>query len=472
MGGLLRPHLEETGRPVRCLTRRPEALEGRVAPTTEVVFGDLFEPGSLDPALEGVDTAYYLVHSMESPGSFEERDRRAATNFVEAAERAGVRRIVYLGGLGDPEGPLSPHLRSRQETGRILRSRRVQGIEFRASIILGAGSLSFEMVRALTERLPVMLCPRWVRVSAQPIGIEDVLAYLLEALELEEGPSRVFEIGGPESISYRGLMLEYARQRGLRRWLIPVPVLTPRLSSLWLSLVTPLYAQVGRKLVESLRHPTVVQDPDASRVFSVRPAGVREAIERALEEEDRHLAEVRWSEVLPDEGDGGSGLGASYGPRLLDSRVAWVGVPPEVAFRPIQRIGGETGWYHAGGLWRLRGLLDRLLGGHGLRRGRVHPEALEEGDVIDFWRVERLEPGARLRLRAEMRVPGRAWLDFETAPEEGGTRIRQTASFDPRGVIGRLYWYGLHPVHGYVFRGMLRAIAREAGRMPHKVARP
>lgn len=465
VGGRLRRRLEERGWSVRCMSRRPEALNGRVAAETRVVYGDVFEPDSLGAAMQGVHTAFYLVHSMGSSGDFEEQDRIAATNFREAADRAGIRRIVYLGGLGDPTERLSRHLRSRHETGRILSSGAAQVVEFRASIILGSGSLSFELVRSLVERLPVMLCPRWVQAAAQPIGIEDILAYLEGALELEDPRSRVFEIGGPEMVSYAGVMKQYAEIRGLTRWLIPLPLLTPRLSSLWLGLVTPIYARVGRKLVESLRHPTVVRDDRALRVFQVKPLGVRESIDRALANEDRELAETRWSDALSAGGAGATSWGGvRFGSRLIDSRAVKVGVAPVEAFRPIQRIGGAIGWYHANLLWRVRGFLDLLVGGVGLRRGRPDPENLGVGDPLDFWRVEEIDPPRRLRLRAEMKVPGRAWLEFDVEEDGEGSTIRQTASFDPLGLSGLVYWYALFPLHRYVFSGMLGAIASEANR--------
>jgi uncharacterized protein YbjT (DUF2867 family) len=465
VGGRLRRRLEEGGFRVRCLTRRPEALLGRVGAGTEVVRGDVLDPDSLAGAFEGTHTAYYLVHSMGASRDFEEEDRRAAHNFVAAADRAGVRRIIYLGGLGDPDARLSKHLRSRQETGEILRTSRAQVIEFRASIVLGSGSLSFELIRTLVERLPIMLCPRWVSVEAQPIAIEDVLSYLQGALDLPpNGQDRVFEIGGPDRLSYRDIMRSYAEERGLKRWMIPVPLLSPRLSSLWLGLVTPIYARVGRSLVESLRHPTVVRDPAARETFPVRPMEPAAAIRRALENEDLEFAETRWSDAFSAGSRPQEWGGVRLGPRLVDSRVRRVPQPPEIAFAPIRRIGGETGWYHATRLWRIRGFLDLLVGGVGLRRGRPHPEELRAGDPLDFWRVTEYEPPERLGLRAEMRVPGRAWLEFEVRPDgEGGSSIRQTASFDPLGLFGLAYWYALFPVHGYVFGGMLDAIARAAG---------
>ena len=427
----------------------------------EVVAGDALDAASVRRALESIEVAYYLIHAMGTTDDFEERDRAAATIFAEAASAAGVQRIVYLGGLGS--GPeLSSHLASRQEVGRVLASTGVETVEFRASIVIGSGSLSFELVRSLTERLPAMITPRWVRTRTQPIAVEDLISYLVAALDLEPGAGGVFEIGGADVATYGELMAEYARQRGLRRVLIPVPVLTPRLSSLWLTLVTPVYAQVGRKLVESLPHETIVHDPRALEQFPIRPLGYRAAVARALLNEDRAFAETRWSDAL------GSGERAEpldperTGGRLVDSRSRQVPVSPARAFAPIRRIGGQSGWYYGDALWQLRGLLDLAVGGVGVRRGRRDPETPAVGSTLDFWRVEAYEPDTLLRLRAEMRLPGRAWLQFEVDGDENGSTVRQTAIFDPSGLAGLLYWYALLPVHLFVFRGMLTGIAAEA----------
>ena len=463
VGGRLRRRLEDAGARVRCLARDPRRLAGRVGPDTEVVAGDVLEPDSLARALAGIDTAWYLVHSMGATDGFEERDRRGAGNFARAAEAAGVRRIVYLGGLGDDTDELSPHLRSRHEVGRILRGSDVTTVELRASIVLGSGSLSFEMIRSLTERLPLMVTPAWVRVQAQPIAVADLLDYLAGAATLAADGSRVYEIGGADRVSYGDLMREYARQRGLRRVSIPVPILTPWLSSLWLGLVTPLYARIGRKLVQSIQHPTVVRDDTALRDFPVRPMGMGEAIARALAAETRG-PETRWCDAVSSAGAERSLAGVHYRGRQLDHREATVAVPPARAFAPVAALGGEHGWYAWNGLWRLRGALDLLVGGVGLRRGRSHPTRLRVGDVLDFWRVEAFEPDRLLRLRAEMKLPGRAWLEFAVEPDAGGGAvIRQTAVFDPVGLGGLLYWYALYPVHQFVFRDLLRSIARAAG---------
>jgi uncharacterized protein YbjT (DUF2867 family) len=503
IGGRLLRRLADEGYQVRCLTRRPDELRQRVDERTEVVGGDVLDRASLQNALRDVWASYYFVHSMGTKSDFEKEDREGAKNFGEAAKAAGVQRIVYLGGLGEPDEQLSKHLRSRQETGDVLREAGVQVIEFRASIVIGSGSLSFELIRALVERLPVMICPRWVRVQAQPIAIEDVLDYLLQALELPSGASRIFEIGGPEPVSYGDIMHEYARQRGLRRLMIPVPVLTPRLSSLWLGLVTPIYARVGRKLVDSLRNPTLVRDHSALENFDIRPRSLPEAIERAITNEDREIAETKWSDAFSSSGKSKAWGGVRFGSRIVDSRSVVVPISPASAFRPIERIGGETGWYYGNWLWNVRGFLDLLVGGVGVRRGRRDPNHLRVGDALDFWRVEQIEPNHLLRLQAEMKVPGRAWLEFEVTPDlqsdqmadpanvsngplsptekedrtnwrqgdqepVNACEIRQTAIFDPQGLLGLAYWYALYPLHEFVFAGMLRGIARAAEKEPEK----
>jgi uncharacterized protein YbjT (DUF2867 family) len=439
VGGHLLRHFEESGRAVRCVARQPERIEpGRQ--TTEVVPGDCLDEASLDRALAGVHSAYYLVHSMAAGSQFAELDRRAAGNFGRAAARAGVRRIIYLGGLADDIGSLSSHLKSRAETGEALRSGGVPVIEFRASIVIGAGSLSFEMIRTLVERLPVMVCPRWVDTLTQPIAIDDVVAYLAAALALPESRGRVFEIGGPEIVSYGDIMREYARLRRLRRLLLPVPVLTPHLSGLWLALVTPAQAQVGRALVEGLRNATVVRSPAARTTFPISPMPLRVAFQKAI-----------------DEG------GPSHW--KVDTREVVVDVPPSQAFAPVRRIGCAAGWYFGNYLWKIRGWLDRVVGGVGLRRRRDREHCVV-GDVIDGWTVEAYEPDRLMRLSADMKLPGRGWLEFEVTPVEGGrgTKIRQTATFDPRGLLGRIYWNAILPIHTLMFRGLLRAIAQRAER--------
>lgn len=464
VGGRLLKALRARGHRVRCMARHPGHLEGRVDSGVEIVRGDVTDPATLPAALEGIDTAYYLIHSMGSAEGFEELDRGAARNFALAARDAGVHRIVYLGGLGERKEGLSPHLESRQEVGRILRehSGATEVVEFRASIIIGAGSASFEMIRALVERLPAMVTPRWVSVRAQPIAIRDVVQYLVEGFEYSGLLGGVYEVGGRDTLSYRELMLEYARQRGLRRVMIPLPVLTPRLSSLWLGLVTPLYARVGRRLIDSMRHPTLVHDREALERFSVVPMSTAEAIAEALRDEDEELADTSWHSAMSAAGSPKQWGGVRFGNRLVDSRSRVVQVPRDRAFQPIARIGGRTGWYAWNLLWRIRGWMDLLLGGVGMRRGRRDPERLAVGDVVDCWRVEAWEVPSRLLLAAEMKLPGRAWLEFEVSVEGPGSRIRQTAVFDPVGLPGLLYWYAIWPLHRLVFVGMLRGVARAA----------
>ena len=436
IGGRLLRHFEGAGRPVRCLARNPDRVRA-TRPSTQVVRGDCLDEESLDLALAGVDSAYYLVHSMSVGADFAEVDRTAAAQFGRAAARAGVRRIVYLGGLADQAGPLSSHLQSRAETGTVLRASGIPVIEFRASIVVGAGSLSFQMIEALVERLPVMVCPRWVATLTQPMAVDDVVAYLSAALERPATGSEVFEIGGPDVVSYGDIMREYAQLRGLRRWLVPVPLLTPRLSGLWLALVTPAQARIGRALVEGLKNPTVVRSPAAFDAFRIEPTPLRVALAKAIDAAARSRQKV-------------------------DTRTVVVDAPPSQVFAPIRQIGGANGWYFGNRLWRTRGWLDLGFGGVGMGRGRRDPENCRLTDVIDGWTVDEYEPDRRLRLRADLKLPGRGWLEFQVTPLDDGRRslVRQTATFDPRGLLGRAYWWVLRPVHEWMFRGLLHEIAR------------
>ena len=459
VGGRLLKMLELRGFRIRCMARNPEILIPRAGQSTEVVEGNVLDLNSLKVALKGVSVAYYLVHSMGSEGSFEENDRKAAHNFGKIAKAAGVERIIYLGGLGNEEEDLSPHLSSRQEVGKILRQYSVPLLEFRASVVIGSGSLSFQLIRSLVERLPIMITPKWVQVSAQPIAIEDLIEYLEAALFVLDSGCRVYEIGGADQVSYADIMRIYGSCRNISVRMIPVPVLSPYISSLWLGLITPLYARIGRKLIESIVHPTVVRDESALKVFKIQPMGVEDAIRRAIDNEDKEFAETRWSDSLSSSGKMLSWFGVSFGSRLVDSRTVQLNIPPTLTFKPIQRIGGDTGWYAWNWLWQLRGFLDLLVGGVGMRRGRAHFEILRVGDTVDFWRVEEHDPNHFLRLAAEMKLPGRAWLEFEVTGDDFSSTIRQTAIFDPVGLLGLIYWYALYPLHQLVFAGMLRGIA-------------
>lgn len=436
--------------------RRVKAVQG-----VEVVTADALDADAVAASLAGVATAVYLVHTLGAGEGYAERDRTAARIFAKAAREAGVRRIVYLGGLGDDSAVLSDHLSSRQEVGRLLGEAGVPVIEFRASIVIGPGSTSFEMIRNLVEKLPVMPTPRWVRMPAQPIAISDVLAYLTAAVDAPDpGEAHaVYEIGGADIVSYGDLLMLFAQRRGLRRLVIPVPVLSPGLSGWWLYLFTPREATVGRQLAESLRFPTVVTGDAARRAFpEIRPCGAAEAIDRAFADEARTFAATCWSDALE-----GMPLPVSLSRegRYIDSRTIHASCPPEAAFDPIACIGGEKGWYAFDTLWDIRGFLDILVGGPGHRRGRRDQYALVEGDHLEWWRVEKVESPRLLRLRAEMRLPGEGWLQYELTPDGEGTLVRQTATFHPKGLLGRVYWYLVLPFHHFVFEGTLKGIDRE-----------
>ena len=463
IGGRLVPRLLAQGHQVRCIARNPSHLAGRPWPDVEIIQGDLAESEALARAMEGIQVAYYLVHSMAAGQTFREKDHAMAQAFGVAAARAGVERIIYLGGLGDPAKVHSKHLVSRQEVGRFLAEGGVKVIEFRAAVIVGSGSASFEMIRHLTERLPVMITPRWVDTRCQPIGVRSVLDYLLEALDHPDARG-IYEIGGKDVLTYREMMLRYARIRGLRRLIISFPVPRPHLSARWVDLVTPIPLRIAQPLVESLQTEVVVRDDRALRTFQVRPTGFDEAVERALARMATDDVETTWASSLasltreqPDVDQLGSHEGM-----LLDRRVRRMKASPEAVFEAICTLGGEEGWPAGNALWQLRGLVDRAVGGLGMRRGRRHPRELRVGDPLDFWRVEALESPHLLRLRAEMKLPGRAWLQFEVRPDEAGSRVEQTAFFEPRGLLGHLYWYCVVPFHRFVFPGLIHALKARA----------
>jgi len=461
IGGRLIPVLEDLGYSVRCLARNSESLINKVGPKTQVFSGDMLDSDTLGPALKDIHTVFYLVHSMGSTKDFAQLDRAAAVNFAKSAESKNIKRIIYLGGLGEGGGKLSPHLNSRHEVGDILRSSGIPVIELRASVIIGSGSLSFELIRSLVERLPIMITPRWVSTPAQPIAIDDVLTYLVESIKITRVEHITAEIGGSEITSYAGLMKEYARQRGLKRLMISVPVLTPRLSSLWLGLITPVYARIGRKLIDSMRYPSVVTSTAELENFTVAPVGIYTAISDAIIHEDNNLAHTRWSNAQSSSGHIKQWGGVRFGRRLLDVRSVTVPVDEKRAFAPIMCIGGQRGWYYGNWLWKIRGFIDLTVGGVGVRRGRSNDNLINVGDTIDWWRVEAYEPNRRVRLIAEMKVPGRAWLEFEVVKTEDECVITQTAIFDPVGIAGILYWYSLYPLHQLVFSGMLNNIKQK-----------
>ncbi|MHB9007873.1 MAG: SDR family oxidoreductase [Limisphaerales bacterium] len=464
IGGRLVPRLLEAGHTVRCLVRDPARLQGRAwRARVEVVPGDCLRAETLPTAMAGVEVAYYLVHSMAGGRDFEQRDLLAARQFAAAARDAGVRRIIYLGGLGDPDTDLSAHLRSRQETGDALREAGVPVTEFRAAVIVGSGSLSFEIIRYLTERLPVMICPRWLYTRAQPIAIRNVLDYLVAALVTDESEGRVIEIGGQGVLTYGDMIRGYAQARGLRRLLVPVPVLTPRLSSYWVHLVTPVPATIAGPLIRGLRNDVVVLDDSARRIFpDIQPIDYPDAVRLALANLEHGDVETVWSDALASSlGDVKPVLLASQEGMIIERRQRLVAASTAEVYRSFTRLGGETGWLYLDWTWQVRGAVDRLLGGVGMRRGRRDPQDLRVGEALDFWRVEVAEPGRILRLRAEMKVPGRAWLEFRADPQpDGGSVLTQTAFFAPRGLAGLIYWYALYPIHGLIFGGLIDRLAR------------
>jgi uncharacterized protein YbjT (DUF2867 family)/uncharacterized protein YndB with AHSA1/START domain len=463
IGGRLVPRLLEAGHRVRCLAREPRKLDGRPwagEAGVEVVAGDASDPASLRPALAGCGAAFYLVHSMIAAGdAYAERDRDMARCFAAAAGEAGLERIVYLGGLGELGEGLSEHLASRREVETILASGRTPVTVLRAAMIIGSGSASFEILRYLVERLPVMVTPRWVATESQPIAVRNVLEYLVDCLAVPATAGRTLDIGGPDVLSYRELMGIMAEERGLRRRVvIPVPVLTPKLSSLWIHLVTPVSHRIARPLAEGLRNRVVCRDDEAQRLMPQRLLTVREAIRAALDRVAHEDVPTSWSMAGPLPGDPDWAGGTVF----TDRRSLLVEAPPDAVWRAVLRIGGGHGWYAADGLWRLRGALDRLVGGPGLRRGRRDPDEVGYGEALDFWRVTGLEKERRLSLRAEMKLPGEALLEFTLTPHGGGTRLTQTARFLPRGLAGLAYWYSILPLHAVVFSGMIRGIERAA----------
>jgi uncharacterized protein YbjT (DUF2867 family) len=457
VGGRLLRRLEERGVSVTCLSRRPETLAARAAPSTRIVAGDVSDAVALDDALDGADTAYYLIRSIGVEGAFLPLELETARSFSQGVARAGLRRVVCLGPLS--HGGSSASLQARRHVGDILRESGCEVLELRIASIIGSGSSSFELVRAVVETVPILTPPSWTRVPMQPIAIEDLVTYLVAALDVPSGRSEVFEIGGSDVVTYQDLLGIYARIVGRKRITIPIPWKSRRLQSAWLALVTPLYRDVSSTLMDGASGEATVQDDAASQVFDVRPMSAEAAMRRALVNEDADFAETCWSDATPKSVEPSWG-GQRTGSRLVDSRRLAVPCSPDEAFEPIRSIGGERGWYRHTWLWSLRGVMDQLAGGVGSSRGRRHPTEIAVGDVVDFWRVEALEDGRMLRLRSESRIPGRGWFQYEVAPGESGSTITQTAIFEPHGVIGLLYWYALWPAHQIVFTGTLKGLAQ------------
>lgn len=470
IGSQLVPELLSRGHYVVCMTRDAAKVTRKFPRAVNVVEADALRPETLVSSFIGIDVAYYLIHSLGTgETAFREADRLAARNFAQAARNTGVQRVIYLGGLGDAaNAELSVHLASRQESGDELRTWGPPVTEFRSAVVIGAGSLSFEMIRYLTERLPIMICPRWVTTRIQPIAAEDVVRYLVQAIDVPESAGKTIDIGSPSIETYRSMMLKYAAARGLRRLLLQVPVLTPRLSSYWVDLVTPIDSAISRPLIEGLRSEVICRNDQAQRLFpEIRPMPFEQALQRALvvpdlSEMTNRRAEKQFANRNPE----------SFLHRVkeeegwvVDIREGHSEATPSQLFSTVEGIGGERGWFYGDWLWRLRGWLDRIAGGKGLDKRRRDPDRLQVGDKVDFWVVAEIESGRRLVLKANMKLPGEAYLMFEVFLESGyRSGLRSTALYRPRGLFGRLYWWALLPLHRYIFSGMNAAICASAQR--------
>lgn len=449
------PQLLKRGYGVRCMVRQSLRLKNRAwFPYVEVVHGDVMDPSTLVPAMQDVHAAYYLVHNMSSGRGYTSLEMNGAQNFASAAERAGVEQIIYLSGLADPNGKIASHMRSRIETGKALRRGKVPVTEFRAGVIVGPGSISFEMIRFMTELMPVILGPLWLQNMSQPIAVQNVIEYLVAALENRSGKNQVFEIGGPDRMSYADLMLTYGRFRGLRRRSITVPGIPLWFMALGVEWMTPVPASIARPLVDGMRSDSIVQDESALRAFhDIRPIRYEEAVKIALDQLNPVHLESVWRDCnqpvkfMKHEGF------------FIDHRCETVHAPPKKVFRVVTELGGTAGWLYANWLWKFRGWLDWLFGGHGMR-GRS--DSLRVGDIVDFYRVEAIEEGQFLLLYSELKAPGEGWMEWRVKNVEGATKLSQTGFFAPRGFWGFAYWYGLYLFHSLVFRGLIRAIARRS----------
>jgi uncharacterized protein YbjT (DUF2867 family) len=435
------------------------------------VKGDALDQESLVAAMEGVSVAYYLIHGFQGDKMDARRDMTAARNFAEAAEEVGINRIIYLGELVDTTDYLSPYLRARHETGYILRwNGRVPVTEFRAGMIVGSGSVLFEMIRYLSEREFLFICPRWFFSLAQPIAIRDVLSYLVDALKTPESDGKMIEIGGAVRLTYADMLFAYAKERGLKRFLIPTPFYVPRLSAYWIHMVTPIHWRIALPLIEGLRARLVVHDDLAKELFpEIKPLDFQTATYLALRRVKIDKVETSWSDALvTTAGDVKPYIFTVEEGLMIERRQIVVDLPPEPVFRAYTGIGGERGWLYMDWAWAIRGWLDKLVGGVGLRRGRRHPDEIWAGESLDFWRVEKLEPNRLMRLRAEMKVPGDAWLQFESVPQEDGkTLLQVVAYFDVHGVTGLLYWYAMYPFHKFIFDGLTSRLASRARVLAH-----
>jgi uncharacterized protein YbjT (DUF2867 family) len=470
VGGRLVPRLLDAGYRVRCLVRDPNRLQGRSwLGRVEVLGGDALMPGTLTDAMQGVSAAYYLIHGKQGGKIDAERDLTVARNFGQAAGEAGIEQIIYLGELVDPTSELSPYLRARHETGSILRYSNVPVTEFRAGMIVGSGSALFEMIRYLTEREPVLICPAWFFSQAQPIAIRDVLSYLVAALETPESIGKMIEIGGPTRLTYAGMLLGYAKERNLKRLLIRTPFYAPRLSAYWVHMVTPIHWRVVLPLIEGLRARLIVRDDAAKKLFpQIKPMDFQTAVHLALGRIQRDNVETSWSDALVTvAGDIKPYKFIIEEGTFVETRQLLLDLSPEAVFRSFAGIGGERGWLYMDWAWGMRGWIDKAVGGVGIRRGRRHPDDIRPGESLDFWRVEDVEKNRLLRLHAEMKLPGKAWLQFESLPQNDKTLLTVTAYFAPHGLFGLLYWYAMWPFHKFIFDGLTRRVASRAHVLAH-----
>lgn len=469
IGGRLVPRLLEAGYQVCCLARDEKRLCGK--PWYEQVTiceGDVMQPGSLR-LMEGIDTAYYLIHSLtRGREDFVTRDVTAARNFAQAAKAAGVRRIIFLGQLGQPEQGHNPsrYLQARHLAGDALRESGIPVTEFQAGVIVGSGSVTYEMIRYLTERWPFLVCPLWAYTLGQPIAVRDVLAYLIAALETPESAGQTIEIGGPDTLTFAEMLLGYSVERGLARWMIPVGLMTPYLSAVWTRMITPISMDVARPLIELMVSNAVVTEDLAGQIFpNIRPIPYHRAVRLAIERTDTRQIETAWSDALVTSmGDTGAPIVMSDTEGFfIEQRARVVNASPEACYQAFTSLGGDTGWLYWNWIWEIRGWMDEVIGGVGVRRGRRHPTDLAVGDALDFWRVEALEPNRLMRLRAEMKVPGKAWLECSVKPAgERKSRLNISALFEPKGIGGPLYWYAMAIPHLFIFSGMARKIGERA----------
>ena len=449
---------------VICLARNPQNIQNKFEHlNVEIKQGDLLDSKSIINICENIDIAYYLVHSLSEKANFHKYEIECAQNFIKEASKSKIKKIIYLGGLGiNKENGLSKHLRSRHEVGNILRSSNIPCIEFQASIIIGKGGISYEIMKSLVERLPAMITPKWVSSLSQPIWIEDVLSYLTISINNNYNSSKIVQIGGPDIISYKKLMQIYAKTIGVRRFMLSVPVLTPRLSSLWLGVVTPVYSRVGRKLIDSLTTDSIITDPLPSNSYPVKPINVEKSILLSLNN-NNDIIESRWNDSISSSIPySPKDKKSQYKYKYKDVREKFVLVDKEKAFEPINKIGGKNGWYFANTLWKIRGWIDLLIGGVGLRRERRDSKLFTIGDTLDWWRICDSTPNKMVKFESEMKLPGKAFLKFELLPKHNGVIIKQTATFITNKITGILYWKALFPIHVIVFKGMLSKIANKA----------